>query len=183
MVSFLDTESGQVFTAPSEKEQQLSESKIIWNIYDEKVWRVDYEQVWLEFVNYEVPWVRFTMKQCATNFLIALLILLISDFDVYSDYNLAISYINGANYIYYTNYTYGPDTNVNCSNETYNSYIGLYQHTCFIQDQLYGYITLGINFCPGILFSIFLAIEFRKKTKSLLLIIAITPILMIFFIY
>ena len=66
----------------------------------DKVWDVDFLKVLEEIRNYEVPWHDLGAKKCATNFFIALIMFFVSYFDLYSDIQLANSYIFGSYYMY-----------------------------------------------------------------------------------
>ena len=78
-----------------------------------------------------------------------------SNFDVYSDINLAYDYIAGATYFYILlNETHYPDiTRLNCtvSYDTvlYDEFSGFYGVNCFVKEPILGYITLSVVFAPG----------------------------------
>ena len=90
--SFADTITGDILFAPS---------PIVF-LKEDKVWDVVLAKVWKELRNYELPWRYMTVEQCIISFLVALLILISSTYDVYSDGRLAQTFIVGAYYIYYS---------------------------------------------------------------------------------
>ena len=110
----------------------IKDSNIIWQVFAEIIWIVSLRKVWEELKNYQFPWKKLSTKQCLINFVLALVMLYLSNFDVYSDGIVAYDYIAGAPYFYVlTNDTYHQEIiHLNCAvnNDTiqYNEFIGLY---------------------------------------------------------
>ena len=97
----VDTTTGQVLTPnPGARVVTLKDSSIIWLVFAAKIWNVKLDKVWEELKNYELPWKHMGIKQCLINFCLALLLLCMSNFDVYSDIIVAHDYIAGATYFY-----------------------------------------------------------------------------------
>ena len=103
-ISILDTvdiTTGQVLTpAPGARVVTIKDSNIIWQVFAEMVWMVSLRKVWEELKNYQLPWKNLSIKQCLINFVLALVMLYLSNFDVLSDYNVAHDYIAGTTYFY-----------------------------------------------------------------------------------
>ena len=94
------------------------------------------------------------IKQCLINFCLALLLLCMSNFDVYSDIIVAHDYIAGATYFYVlTSANYSNLIEMNCTVNYDTVYVkkfyGLPGIDCLAKDPLFGYISLGIVFAPG----------------------------------
>ena len=128
-----DISTGQVLTpAPGAKVVTVKDSHIIWQVYADMIWNFDLIIVWEEMKKYQLPWKLFTLKQCLINSLLALVLFFVSNFDVYSDVNLAHDYIAGATYMYMvTNFTYHPELDklnctVNVDTIQYNVFNGAY---------------------------------------------------------
>ena len=97
----VDTTTGQVLTPnPGARVVTLKDSSIIWLVFAAKIWNVRLDKVLEEIKNHELPWKHLSIKQCLINFCLALLLLCMSNFDVYSDINVAYDYIDGATYFY-----------------------------------------------------------------------------------
>ena len=103
-ISILDTvdiTTGQVLTlAPGARVVTIKDSNIIWQVYAEMIWIVSLRKVWEELKNYQLPWKKLSIKQCLINFVLALVMLYLSNFDIYSDGIVAYDYIAGATYFY-----------------------------------------------------------------------------------
>ena len=103
-ISILDTvdvTTGQVLTPePGARVVTIKDSNIIWQVFAEMIWIVSLRKVWEELKNYQLPWKKLSIKQCLINFVLALVMLYLSNFDVYSDGIVAYDYIAGTTYIY-----------------------------------------------------------------------------------
>ena len=129
----LDITTGQVLTlAPGARVVTIKDSHIIWQVFAEMIWMVSLRKVWEELKNYQLPWKKLSIKQCLINFVLALVMLYLSNFDIYSDGIVAYDYIAGANYNYiYSNDTYYQeiiylDCTVNNDTIQYNEFTGNY---------------------------------------------------------
>ena len=128
----VDTTTGQVLTpAPGARVVTIKDSNIIWQVFAEMIWVVSLRKVWEELKNYQLPWKKLSIKQCLVNFVLALVMLYLSNFDVYSDCIVAYDYIAGTTYFYYlSNDTYQEIIYLNCTlnddtvqfNEFYGTY-------------------------------------------------------------
>ena len=99
------------------------------------------------------------IKQCLINFVLALVLFCMSNFDVYSDGIVAHDYIAGANYFFMlTNDTLLDISKLDCTNVTYSQFYGQYRVNCFAKDPAFGFGTLAVMFAPGKSFYISLAI-------------------------
>ena len=132
----------------------LKDSSIIWLVFAAKIWNVKLDKVWEEMKNYELPWKHLGIKQCLINFCLALLLLCMSNFDVYSDIIVAHDYIAGATYFYVlTSANYSNLIEMNCTVNYDTVYLkkfyGAYGVDCTTKDPMFGYISLGIVFAPG----------------------------------
>ena len=133
-ISILDTvdvTTGQVLTPePGARVVTIKDSNIIWQVFAEMIWIVSLRKVWEELKNYQLPWKKLSIKQCLINFVLALVMLYLSNFDVYSDGIVAYDYIAGATYFYclYDNDTYQGIIDLNCTvnNDTiqYSEFFG-----------------------------------------------------------
>ena len=139
-ISILDTvdiTTGQVLTpAPGAKVVTIKDSNIIWQVFEEMIWIVSLRKVWEELKNYQLPWKELSIKQCLINFVLAVVMLYLSNFDVYSDINVAHDYIAGATYFYgLSNDSYGVYYHLNCivNNDTiqYNEFTTIYGWVSF----------------------------------------------------
>ena len=81
----------------------IKDSNIIWQVFAEMIWIVSLRKVWEELKNYQLPWKKLSIKQCLINFVLALVMLYLSNFDVYSDGIVAYDYIAGTTYFYVLN--------------------------------------------------------------------------------
>ena len=135
-ISILDTvdiTTGQVFNpAPGARVVTIKDSNIIWQVFAERIWIVSLRKVWEELKNYQLPWKKLSIKQCLINFVLALVMLYLSNFDVYSDSIIAYDYIAGKTYLYVLNNdTYHQEIfflNCTVNNDTvqYNEFYGMY---------------------------------------------------------
>ena len=152
----VDTTTGQVLTpAPGARVVTMKDSHIIWQVFAEMIWNISFLKVWEELKNYEFPLKKMGIKQFLIHFSLALVLFFMSNFDVYSDINVAHDYIAGAIYVYVLdNDTKLSDIiKMNCtvSYETVhvNEFYGIPGVKCFVKDPTFGYITLAIVFAPG----------------------------------
>ena len=129
----VDITTGQVLTpAPGARVVTIKDSNIIWQVFAEMIWIVSLRKVWEELKNYQLPWKKLSIKQCLINFSLAMVTLYLSNFDIYSDINVAYDYIAGTTYFYFlTNDTYYQEIiYLNCAvnNNTvvYNEFYGWY---------------------------------------------------------
>ena len=134
-ISILDTvdvTTGQVLTPePGARVVTIKDSNIIWQVFAEMIWIVSLRKVWEELKNYQLPWKKLSIKQCLINFVLALVMLYLSNFDVYSDGIVAYDYIAGTTYFYVlSNDTIQEIIYLNCTvnNDTiqYSEFIGGY---------------------------------------------------------
>ena len=151
-----DTTTGQVLTpAPGARVMTLKDSHIIWQVFAEMIWNISFLKVWEELKNYEFPIKHMGIKQCLIHFSLALVLFFMSNFDVYSDINVAHDYIAGATYFFFlwtsANNSHLIEMNCTVSYDTihFNDYHGQYGVKCIARDPTFGYITLAIVFAPG----------------------------------
>jgi hypothetical protein len=132
-ISILDTvdvTTGQVLTPePGARVVTIKDSNIIWQVFAEMIWIVSLRKVWEELKNFQLPWKKLSIKQCLINFILALVMLYLSNFDVYSDGIVAYDYIAGTTYLYVlSNDTIQEIIYLNCTvnNDTiqYNEFFG-----------------------------------------------------------
>ena len=128
-ISILDTvdiTTGQVLTlAPGARVVTIKDSNIIWQVYAEMIWIVSLRKVWEELKNYQLPWKKLSIKQCLINFVLALVMLYLSNFDIYSDGIVAYDYIAGTTYFYPLGNQEIID--LNCTDTIlYNEFYGIY---------------------------------------------------------
>ena len=147
----VDTTTGHVLTpAPDARVVTIRDSHIIWQVFADMIWNLSLAKVWEELKNYKLPWKHLSTKQCLINFVVALVLFCMSNFDVYSDGIVAHDYIAGANYFFMlTNDTLLDISKLDCTNETYNAFYGLSNVNCFAKDPAFGYGTLALMFAPG----------------------------------
>ena len=147
----VDTTTGHVLTpTPDARVVTIRDSHIIWQVFAEMIWNLSLAKVWKELKNYKLPWKHLSIKQCLINFVLALVLFCMSNFDVYSDGIVAHDYIAGANYLFMlTNDTLLDISKLDCTNATYNEFYGRWNVKCFQKDPEFGYGTLAVMFAPG----------------------------------
>ena len=135
------------------------------------IWNLSLAKVWEELKNYKLPWKHLGIKQCLINFVLALMLFCMSNFDVYSDGIVAHDYIAGANYYFLltANNTLLDINKLDCTNVTYNQFYGTYKINCFAKDPAFGFGTLAIMFAPGKSFHISPAAIIAIITNGLLI--------------
>ena len=168
----VDTTTGQVLTpAPGARVVTIKDSNIIWQVFAEMIWIVSLRKVWEELKNYQLPWKKLSIKQCLINFFLAMIMLYLSNFDVYSDINLAHDYIAGAPYFYIlSNDTYHQEIiHLNCTvnDDTiqYNVFLAVNGVNCNAKDLIFGYVTLAIVCAPGKSFYIIHVMSYLYQSK------------------
>ena len=129
----VDITTGQVLTpAPGARVVTIKDSNIIWQVFAEMIWIVSLRKVLEELKNYQLPWKKLSIKQCLINFVLALVMLYLSNFDVYSDGIVAYDYIAGVTYFYIlSNDTYYQEIiylncTVNSDTIQHNEFTGAY---------------------------------------------------------
>ena len=134
----VDITTGQVLTpAPGARVVTIKDSNIIWQVFAEMIWIVSLRKVWEELKNYQLPWKKLSIKQCLINFVLALVMLYLSNFDVYSDGIVAYDYIAGATYFYQLTNSTQPTQEIIYLNCTVNNDTIQYNEFCAI----YGWVS------------------------------------------
>ena len=77
--------------------QQRYDSKIIFESKD-KIWDIDWTQIWYELKYWEPPWQCMSFKEFLKLFIIALIMFCVSNYDVYTDGQLTYLYFSGDMY-------------------------------------------------------------------------------------
>ena len=142
----------------------------------------DWQLLKTEFVGWVGPWTYLSRSEFAIIFVIALVSLISSNFDIWSDGELSYAYFFGSIYeFYFTNQSHPTIGELNCSakdivvirNNTF------YIYDCFKTETLLGVLTMIPVFLPGMLLSCLLARGLRESQRMIYSIIclALTPLI------
>ena len=180
MISFvLDKVIGDLRLDPAMKPEEKTD--IIW----ETKYRLgdhDWQLLKTEFVNWVGPWTYLSLGEFAIIFVIALVSLISSNFDIWSDGQLSYTYFFGSIYeFYFTNKSHPMIGNLNCLAKDI-SVVGnttFYIYDCFKTERLLGVLTIIPVFLPGALLSCLLARGLRnsKHTIYSIICLALTPLI------
>ena len=142
----------------------------------------DWQLLKTEFVNWVGPWTYLSRGEFAIIFVIALVSLISSNFDIWSDGQLSYTYFFGTMYeFYFTNQSHPTIGELNCSAKDI-AVVGnntFYIYDCFKTERILGFLTIIPVFLPGTLLSCLLARGLRKSQHMIYSIIclALTPLI------
>ena len=142
----------------------------------------DWQLLKTEFVNWVGPWTYLSHGEFAIIFIIALVSLISSNFDIWSDGQLSYAYFFGTMYeFYFTNQSHPTIGELNCTAKDIEV-VGnttFYIYDCFKTERLLGVLTIIPVFLPGTLLSCLLARGLRKSQRMIYSIIclALTPLI------
>ena len=180
MISFaLDKRIGDLRIAPAMKPEEKTD--ITWETKSRLGYQ-DWQLLKTEFANWVGPWTYLSLGEFAIIFVIALVSLISSNFDIWSDGQLSYTYFFGSIYeFYFTNQSHPMIGNLNCSAKDI-SVVGnttFYIYDCFKTERLLGVLTIIPVFLPGALLSCLLARGLRnsKHTIYSIICLALTPLI------
>ena len=142
----------------------------------------DWQLLKTEFVNWVGPWTYLSLGEFAIIFVIALVSLISSNFDIWSDGQLSYTYFFGTIYeFYFTNQSHPTISELNCTAKDI-AVVGnntFYIYNCFKTERLLGVLTIIPIFLPGTLLSCLLARGLRKSQHIIYSVIclALTPLI------
>ena len=142
----------------------------------------DWQVLKTEFTGWVGPWTHLSFGQFAMIFFIALVSLISSNFDMWSDGLLAHEYYFGTYYVYYfLNQSSPTISELNCTAKdiVVQGNITFYTFNCFKTDRHLAVLTVIPIFLPGTLLSFLLARGLRKSQHMIYSIIcmALTPLI------
>ena len=179
MIFALDKRIGDLRIATAIKPEEKTD--ITWETKS-RLGDQDWQLLKTEFVNWVGPWTYLSHGDFAKIFVIALVSLISSNFDMWSDGQLSYAYFFGTIYqFYFTNQSHPMIGELNCSakdiavvgNNTY------YVYDCFKTERLLGVLTIIPVFLPGTLLSCLLARGLSKSQRTIYSVIclALTPLI------
>ena len=135
-----------------------------------------------EFIGWVGPWTYLSLGEFLTMFVIALVSLISSNFDIWFDSLLAHEYYVGTFFeFYFTNQSHPTISELNCTAKDIAvvGNVTFYTYNCFKTEKLLGVLTLIPIFLPGTLLSFFLARGLRENQMKIYsnICLALTPLI------
>ena len=180
MISFaLDKRIGDLRIAPAMKPEEKTD--ITWETKS-RLGDQDWHLLKTEIVNWVGPWTYLSLGEFALIFVIAMVSLIASNFDIWSDGQLSYAYFFGTIYeFYFTNQSHPTINKLNCTAKDV-AVVGnntFYIYDCFKTERLLGVLTIIPIFLPGTLLSCLLAHGLRKNQRMIhsIFCLALTPMI------
>ena len=177
---FLGKTIGEICIAPAEIKPEV-ESNITWQTKS-KLGDQNWKLLKSEFVEWVGPWTYLSLGEFLKIFALALVSLMSSNWDIWSDGLMWHEYYFGTIYVYYfINQSHPSIGELNCTaiDTTVVSNVTFYTYNCFKTEKLLGVLTLIPIFLPGMLLSSLVACALRKSQSKIYSIIclAMTPLI------
>lgn len=175
----LDKRIGDLRLDPAMKPEEKTD--ITWQTKS-RLGDHDWQLLKTEFVNWVGPWTYLSLGDFAIILVIALVSLISSNFDIWSDGQLSYTYFIGTMYeFYFTNQSHPTIGELNCTAKDI-AVVGnttLYIYDCFKTDKILGLLTIIPIFLPGMLLTFLLARGLRKSQRKIysILCLAMTPLI------
>ena len=175
----LDKIIGDLRLDPTKKPEEKTD--ITWETKS-RLGDQDWQLLKTEFVNWVGPWTYLSLGEFVIIFVIALVSLISSNFDIWSDGQLSYAYFFGTIYqFYFTNQSHPTIGELNCSAKDI-AVVGnntFYVYDCFKTERILGVLTIIPIFLPGTLLSFLIARGLRKSQHMIYSIICLvlTPLI------
>ena len=184
VLGVLDKNPCEILSSPIVTENQRGASEISWES-KENVWQINWTSINYELVNWQAPWNFMKFGELIKTTIVPLMLFLTSNWDVFSDGEVAYYYLVGTYYNYYLYNHSDPIINkLNCTFQGIVEDDQIYIYKCFKRETVLGILTLFIMLLPGILLS-FLLLHGLKIIQSKIFlwifIVLISPVISLFF--